>query len=103
MPNGSPQRFRHAGGLDEKLTHAFNDVDFCLKLRQAGYQNVYLPHVQLYHHESKSRGYETTAEKQIRFEREINTMLARWKTDVTADPCYSPNLTLEHENFSIRL
>ena len=95
--------FDNVGGFDEKLTHAFNDVDFCLKLRQAGYQNVYLPHVQLYHHESKSRGYETTAEKQIRFEREINTMLARWKTDVTPDPCYSPNLTLEHENFSIRL
>ena len=95
--------FEKVGGFDEKFAIAFNDVDFCLKLRQAGYHNVYLPHAKLYHHESKSRGYETTPEKQMRFEREINTMMARWKTDAIADPCYSPNLTLAHENFSIRL
>ena len=95
--------FESVGAFDEKFAIAFNDVDFCLKLRQAGYQNVYLPHVKLYHHESKSRGYETTPEKQMRFEREINTMMARWKTDAIADPCYNPNLTLAHENFSIRL
>ncbi|HTU69734.1 MAG TPA: glycosyltransferase family 2 protein [Candidatus Baltobacteraceae bacterium] len=95
--------FESVGGFDEKLAFAFNDVDFCLKVRQAGYQNVFLPHVRLYHYESKSRGLETTPEKQARFEREVNTMIDRWKTDVTPDPCYSPNLTLAHENFAIRL
>lgn len=95
--------FEGVGGFDEGLAVAFNDIDFCLKVRQAGYQNVYLPHVKLYHHESKSRGSETTPEKQARFKREIDTMVERWKTDVTPDPCYSPNLTLGHEHFGIRL
>ena len=95
--------FESVGGFEEKLAVAFNDVDFCLKLRQAGYQNVYLPHVKLYHHESKSRGYETTPERQARFEQEIHTIKDRWRPDVNPDPCYSPNLTLNHENFSIRV
>ena len=84
--------FEKVGGFDDKLAVAFNDVDFCLKLRQAGYHNVYLPHVKLYHHESKSRGYETTPERQARFEREIHTIKDRWRPDVNPDPCYSPEL-----------
>ncbi len=95
--------FEEVGGFDETLAVAFNDVDFCLKLQAAGYRNVYLPHAKLYHYESRNRGHETTPEKQERFGRETRTMIERWKTNVEPDPCYSPNLTLEHENFAIRL
>jgi GT2 family glycosyltransferase len=95
--------FEEAGGFDETLSVAFNDVDFCLKLQAAGYRNVYLPHAKLYHYESKSRGHETTPEQRERFGGEIRTMIERWKTNVEPDQCYSPNLTLEHENFAIRL
>jgi GT2 family glycosyltransferase len=93
--------FEQVGGLDEGLAVAFNDVDFCMKVQAAGYRSVYLPHVQLYHFESKSRGYETTPEKVERFQREINTMLTRWNTEHWSDPCYSPNLTRDYENFAI--
>ncbi len=94
--------FDEVGGLDEGLAIAFNDVDFCLKLVAAGYRNVYLPHVKLYHFESKSRGYETTKEQIARFERESETMIERWHTDSIPDPYYSPNLTLKREDFSFR-
>jgi GT2 family glycosyltransferase len=94
--------YDQVGGLDEELTVALNDVDFCLKIREAGYRNVYLPHVKLYHFESKSRGYELTPEKLQRFEGERRMMMHRWKTDVTTDPYYSPNLTLDGEDFAIR-
>ncbi len=95
-------KFAEVGGLDESLAIAFNDVDFCLKLVSAGYRNVYLPHVKLYHFESKSRGYETTKEQIARFENESEMMIERWRTDSAPDPYYSPNLTLKREDFSFR-
>jgi len=94
--------FEQVGGLNEELAVAFNDIDFCLKVREAGYRNVYLPHVKLYHFESKSRGYEETAEQKLRFENEVTLMRERWNPRASRDGCYSPNLTLEHENFGIR-
>ncbi len=94
--------FDAVGGLDEGLSVAFNDVDFCLKVVAAGYRNVYLPHVQLYHFESKSRGHETTPEKVARFQAEMLTMQRRWRTQTHVDPCYSPNLTLDTEDYAIR-
>ena len=94
--------FLEVGKFDEELAVAFNDVDFCLKVRKANYRNIYLPHVKLYHFESKSRGYETTPEKQARFTREIEMMRRRWNTIDTVDPCYSPNLTRDHENFALK-
>ncbi len=94
--------FDQVGGLDEGLAVAFNDVDFCLKVVAAGYRNVYLPHVQLYHYESKSRGYETTPEKVERFQNEIRTMQRRWRTQTHVDPCYNPNLTVDAEDYGIR-
>jgi len=90
------------GGLDEDLTVAFNDVDFCLRIREKGYRIVWLPHVQLYHHESKSRGQEDTLEKQLRFKKEIEFMEARWGRKLLTDPYYNSNLTLEHEDFSLK-
>ena len=95
-------KFDEVAGLDEGLAIAFNDIDFCLKLVAAGYRNIYLPHVKLYHFESKSRGYETTKEQIARFEREQAIMIERWQTDSVPDPCYSPNLTLKREDFSFR-
>ena len=94
--------FEEVGTLDESLAVAFNDIDFCLKLNQAGYRNIYLPHVLLYHHESKSRGHDTTPEKNARFKSEINRMFERWNTAEYRDPYYNPHLTITHENFAIR-
>jgi GT2 family glycosyltransferase len=94
--------FTEVGGLDEKgLKVAFNDVDFCLKVREAGYLNVWTPFAELYHHESKSRGAEDTPEKRARFRREVETMQARWGAVLQEDPYYSANLTREWENFSL--
>lgn len=90
------------GGLnEEKLTIAFNDVDFCLKVREAGYRNLFTPRAELYHHESVSRGHEDTPEKKARFRAEVEYMLSRWATDVTPDPFYSPHLSRTHEDFRI--
>lgn len=93
--------FREVGGLDEKLEVAFNDVDFCLRVQKAGYRNVWTPYAELYHHESASRGYEDTPEKKARFDREIAYVKAHWGDQLLDDPCYSPNLTLEFENFAL--
>lgn len=91
-------------GLDEReLTVAFNDVDFCLKVREAGYRNLWTPYAELYHHESISRGYEDTPEKQRRFQHEIATMKRRWGRQLEEDPYYNPNLTKDREDFSIGL
>jgi GT2 family glycosyltransferase len=94
--------YQEVGGLDEQdLTVAFNDVDFCLKVRDAGYDNVWTPFAELYHHESPSRGTEDTPEKQARFAREVAVMQERWGDQLLADPYYSRNLTLDREDFSL--
>jgi GT2 family glycosyltransferase len=95
--------FEEIGGFEEELSVAFNDVDLCFKMIEKGYRNVYLPHVQLYHYESKSRGYDNTYERQARFLKEITYMQNRWKDLLEHDSCYSPHLTRKYENFSIRL
>lgn len=95
--------YDEVGGLDEELTVAFNDVDFCLKVQRAGYRNVYLPHVVLYHFESKSRGLDTTPDKIARMNAEHELMEARWRVSSLVDPCYNPNLTLDDWNYSPRV
>lgn len=92
--------FREVNGLDEGLSVAFNDVDFCLRVREAGYRNVWTPYAEMYHHESASRGTEDTPEKQARFNGEIAFMKNRWGDLLAKDPYYSPNLTIEREDFS---
>jgi GT2 family glycosyltransferase len=90
--------FEEVQGLDEvNLAVAFNDVDFCLKIRKAGYRLVWTPYAELYHHESVSRGLDTDSEKIDRFAAEISVMQDRWRTQFEADPFYNPNLTLDHE------
>jgi GT2 family glycosyltransferase len=95
-------KFQTVGGFDEdKLAIAFNDVDLCLKLLQAGYRNLYLPQVLLTHHESYSRGLEDTPEKQARFKKEIQVMQSRWGPLLQNDPAYNPNLSRSSEHFDI--
>lgn len=90
------------GGLDEKnLSVAFNDVDFCLRLREKGFRNLWTPYADFYHHESASRGEEDTPEKKVRIGRENTYMKERWAQELPHDPAYSPNLTIEREDFSL--
>ncbi len=95
--------YEQVGGLDETgLGIAFNDVDFCLKVREAGFRNLWTPYAELYHHESKSRGGEDTMEKLERFNREIAFIKNKWNSKLQLDPYYSCNLTLAREDFSLR-
>ncbi|WP_230412957.1 glycosyltransferase family 2 protein [Paraburkholderia antibiotica] len=91
--------FREVNGLDEDLVIAFNDVDFCLRVREAGYRNVWTPFAELYHHESASRGYEDTPEKMARFVEEIDYVKKRWGDALWNDPFYSPNLSIDSTEF----
>ncbi|WP_241510384.1 glycosyltransferase family 2 protein [Burkholderia seminalis] len=95
--------FREVGGFDEEnLPVAFNDVDLCLRVREAGYRVVWTPYAVLHHFESYSRGDDQmSAEKRARFNREKRFMLSRWKTDQLDDPYYNQNLTLDREDFTI--
>ncbi|MEG4200416.1 glycosyltransferase, partial [Microcoleus sp. Pol12A5] len=95
--------FESVGGFDEELTVAYNDVDLCLKMLEKGYQNIYLPHVVLYHHESKSRGYEDSPEKKERLKQESKLMESRWQKYIENDPYYSPHLTRACQDSGIRL
>ena len=95
--------FDQVGGLDESLTVAFNDVDFCLRVRAAGYLNLWTPFAELIHHESVSRGRDLTPSKARRFADEYATMQRRWGADLLSDPYYSPHLTYDREDFSLRL
>ena len=95
--------FDEVGGLTEELAVAFNDIDFCMKLREAGYLIVYNPYAELYHYESKSRGLEDTPEKVARFNKEMQIFERRWPDILrNGDPYYNPNLTLKSQDFSLR-
>jgi GT2 family glycosyltransferase len=94
--------YQEVGGLDATtFPVAFNDVDFCLRVRAAGYRNIFTPHVQLYHFESKSRGYEDTPVKALRFKRDREWLRQRWLPELLHDPAYNPNLTLGREDFQL--
>ena len=95
--------FKEVNGLSGDLAVAFNDIDFCLRVREAGYLIVYNPYAELYHFESKSRGLEDTPEKVSRFNSEIDKFEKRWGDFLEkGDPYYSPNLTLDSQDFSLR-
>ncbi len=95
--------FEAAGGFEERLAVAFNDIDFCLKLRKYGWLVAYNPFAQLYHYESRSRGMEDTPEKIVRFDNEVELFRKRWKDILQkGDPYYNPNLTLLKPDFSLR-
>ncbi|WP_434678016.1 glycosyltransferase [Pseudomonas sp. R1-18] len=93
--------FDEVSGLNEEnLKIAFNDVDFCLRVQEAGYLNIWTPFAELYHHESATRGLEDTPQKQERFSQEIQYIKTRWP-NIQVDYTYNPNLTLDHEDFGL--
>lgn len=95
-------KYLEVGGLDaENLPIAFNDVDFCLKLLDAGYLNLWTPYAQLYHYESYTRGYDVTAEKRARFLAERDYMHERWAGRLGLDRYYNPNLSRDFDNFCL--
>jgi GT2 family glycosyltransferase len=96
--------FEEVDGLDEAYRVAFNDVDFCMKVRNAGYLIVWTPYAELYHYESKSRGYDDTPEKQKRFEEEVNRFKTLWAKELKeGDPYYNKNLSLLSHDYSLRI
>ena len=95
--------YNEINGMDEvKFKVAYNDVDFCLRVLEKGYLNIFTPYAEMYHHESISRGYETTPEKMARFQTEKDALFERHKEILTkGDPYYNPNLTHDREDFSL--
>ena len=90
------------GGLDEDFAVAFNDIDFCMRVREAGYLIVWTPFAELYHYESKSRGAEDTPEKKRRFQSEVERFWRRWDTELAkGDPYLNPNFSLESEHLEV--
>jgi GT2 family glycosyltransferase len=95
-------RYLELGGLDErKLAVTFNDVDYCLRVREAGGRVVWTPHALLYHHESVSRGKDRSPEKKKRAQREVAYMRKRWQHALQRDPFYNSNLSYERADFSL--
>jgi GT2 family glycosyltransferase len=87
--------FEVLGGFDESLPGAFNDVDFCLRLRKAGWRIVWTPNAQLYHRESVSIGRHYSRERGSEWTAEATLMTTRWRDALGRDPYYSPNLSLD--------
>lgn len=95
--------FDQVGGFSEDLAVAFNDIDYCMKIRSLNKLVVYAPYALFYHYESKSRGLEDTPEKVERFNREIKKFSDKWPDILRdGDPYYNPNLTLRKSNFALR-
>jgi GT2 family glycosyltransferase len=97
------RKYFQVGGLDESLAVSYNDVDLCLNLHRAGYRNVFVPRAKLYHYESKSRGGDDTPAKVARAMEEVETIRKRWPEWAARDPYYNPNLTVDAEDFGLRL
>ncbi len=95
--------YDEVGYMDEEFKVAFNDVDFCLKIRETGKLIVYTPYVEFLHYESKSRGYEDTVEKQQRFKGEIDRFYSKWQGFLDkGDPYYNINLRLDNDQCAIK-
>ena len=93
----------YGAAFDENFEVAFNDVDYCLRVRELGKTIVFHGFVELYHYESRSRGLEDTPEKKERFNREAGLFRKRWKSILDkGDPYYNPNLTLEDSNCTLK-
>lgn len=96
--------YEQVGGLEKGFKVAFNDIDFCMKIRELGKLVVYNANAKMHHYESKSRGLEDTPEKLERFNREIRLFHERWPDILEkGDPYYNPNLSLEKADFSFRV
>ena len=95
--------YQKVGGMDEAFQVAFNDIDFCLRVRETGKLVVFQAYAELYDHESLTRGYETSQKNKKRFKEEIKLFKTRWKDILEAgDPYYNPNLTLRRSDCTLR-
>ena len=100
----SKELFEKAGGLDESFAVSLNDVDFCIKLREMGYLNVFTPFAELYHYESVSRGLDDQGEKAKRYNEESARFRDKWKAVLEkGDPYYNPNFSLDRSDFSLKV
>ncbi len=96
--------FDKVNGLEESFAISLNDVDFCLKLREAGYLNVFTPFAELYHYESISRGLDDQGEKAKRYDAESERFREKWKAQLEkGDPYYNPNFSLDRSDFSLKI
>jgi GT2 family glycosyltransferase len=98
------ETYWEVGGFDEQFSVEFNDVDFCLKLKEKGYNNIYLPHVTLYHYESLSRGH--THKRRKTHQKHLldkGLFQKRWKKYIDHDPCYSPHLSSVFSDFRLNI
>ena len=96
--------YEEVEGLEEEFVISLNDVDFCLKLREKGYLNVFTPFAELYHYESISRGLDNQGEKALRYEKESQLFREKWKKQLAqGDPYYNVNFSLERSDFSIKI
>ena len=100
----SRKKYDEVGGFDESFAVSLNDVDFCLKLRQAGYLNVFTPFAELYHYESLSRGLDLEGKNAARYEGESEHFRTKWKEVLDkGDPYYNPNFSLDRSDFSLNV
>lgn len=94
--------FNEVQGFDETLAVEYNDIDLCLKIKEVGYHNIYLPHVVLYHHESLSRGNPyNTQESMERHIKESKIFSSRWNHYIEYDPCYNIHFSKVKVNFEV--
>ena len=95
---------RQHGGLDETFEVSLNDVDFCLKLREKGYLNVFTPFAEMFHYESLSRGLDLEGENAKRYEDESEHFRTKWKEILDkGDPYYNPNFSLDRSDYSLNV
>lgn len=94
--------YDEVGGMNENdFQVSFGDIDFCLRVREKGYRNIWTPYAKLYHHESASRGYDNSTEKQLRAAKEASFLTQRWLALLLNDTAYSPNLSINISDFSL--
>lgn len=96
--------YEQVGGLEEQFEISLNDVDFCLKLRKAGYLNVFTPFAEMYHFESISRGLDDSGEKAERYNKESELFRQKWKEELEkGDPYYNTNFSLDRSDYSVKV
>jgi GT2 family glycosyltransferase len=94
--------YQELGGLNHKrLTVGFNDIDYCLRLQEAGWRVIFTPHAELYHHESATRGGDEPLARRLRARREVDYMRKRWRERMRHDPYYNPNLSYRRPDFAL--
>lgn len=87
--------FEAVGGFDDTLPTAFNDVDFCIRLRRTGMRIIWTPTAQMYHYESATFGAHDSPGRAGQFDTDVDVMRGRWRAILDNDPCYNPNLSLD--------